>query len=113
MAQFLLTEILGLPTLGLIISDISQAIFEILVPIWQQISWIFGNTPNILYWNGFEGSYGQKTQNSEIRKYAILSQPRKLTFFVDEIFQFFSYPYGSKVPKWNCAHILLWEKSKN
>ena len=28
MAQFLLTEILGLPTLGLIISDISQSVSE-------------------------------------------------------------------------------------
>ena len=60
MAQFLLTEFSGLPTLGSIISDISQSIFEILVPIWLQISWIFGNTSNILDWNGFEGSYGQK-----------------------------------------------------
>ena len=47
MAQFLLTEFLGLPTLGLIISDISESIFKILVPILLQISWIFQNTPNI------------------------------------------------------------------
>ena len=52
MAQFLLTEFSGLPTLGSIISDISQSIFK--------ISGIFRNTPNILDWNGFEGSYGQK-----------------------------------------------------
>ena len=60
--------ILGLPTLSSIISDISQSIFKIFVPIWLQISWIFRNTPNILYWNGFEESYGQKkhkTQKSE------------------------------------------------
>ena len=60
MAQFLFTEFLGLPTLCSIISDISQPIFEILVPIWLQISSIFGNTPNVLDWNGFEGSYRQK-----------------------------------------------------
>ena len=52
-------------------------------------------------------------KKSEIRKYAILSQPINLTFLEDEIFQLFSYLYGSKVPKWNFAHILLWKKAKN
>ena len=113
MAQFLLTEFLGLPTLALIILDISQSIFKILVPIWLQISWIFGDIPKILDWNVFEWSYGQKTQNSEFRKYASLSQSRILIFNKDEIFQLFSYLYGSKVPKWNFAHILLWKESKN
>ena len=61
MAQFLLTEFLGLPTLGSINSDISSTILQILVPILLQISWIFQifvpilleiswifqNTPNI------------------------------------------------------------------
>ena len=51
-------------------------------------------------------------KKSEIRKYAILSQPINLTFLEDEIFQLFSYLYGSKVPKWNFAHILLWKKAK-
>ena len=46
MAQFLLTEFLGLPTLGSIISDISSTILQILAPILLQISWIFQNTPN-------------------------------------------------------------------
>ena len=46
MAQFLLTEYLGLPTLCSIISDISSTILQILVPILLQISWIFQNTPN-------------------------------------------------------------------
>ena len=36
MAQFLLTEFLGLPTLRSIISDISSTILQILVPIWLQ-----------------------------------------------------------------------------
>ena len=78
-----------------------------------QISWIFQNPLNIFYWNSFEGSYGQNPQKSEIRKYAILSQPRYLTFFEDEIFQFFSCLYGSKVPKWNFAHTVLLKKAKN
>ena len=52
-------------------------------------------------------------KKSEIRKYAILSQPINLTFLEDEIFQLFSYLYGSKVPKWNFANILLWKKAKN
>ena len=47
-------------------------------------------------------------KNSVSRNWAILSHPWNLTFFEDEIFQHFSYLYGLKVPKWNCAHILLW-----
>ena len=47
------------------------------------------------------------------RNWAIFSHPWNLTFFGYEIFQFFSCLYGSKVPKWKCAHILLWKKSKN
>ena len=42
-----------------------------------------------------------------------MSQPWNFTFFEDEIFLLFSYSYGSKVPKWNFAHILLWKKAKN
>jgi hypothetical protein len=38
MAQFLLTEFLGLPTLGSIISDISSTILQIFVPILLEIS---------------------------------------------------------------------------
>ena len=52
-------------------------------------------------------------KNSVSRNWAILSHPWNLTFFEDEIFQFFPYLYGSKVPKWNFAHILLWKKVKN
>ena len=47
MAQFLLTEFLGLQTLVSIISDISSTILQILVPILLQISRIFQKTPNI------------------------------------------------------------------
>ena len=36
-----------------------------------------------------KGVMDKKTQKSEFRKYAILSQPRNLTFFEDEIFQLF------------------------
>ena len=52
-------------------------------------------------------------KNSVSRNWAILSHPWNLTFFEDEIFQLFPYLYGSKVPKWNFAHILLWKKVKN
>ena len=41
LAQFLLIEIWGLPTLHSFISGISPSIFKILVPILLQISWIF------------------------------------------------------------------------
>ena len=87
MAQFLLIEFSGLPTLGPIISDISPSILEI------------QNTPNIFDWNGFKGVMDKNPQKSEIGKYAILTQPRNFTFFEDEIFQLFSYLYGLKVPK--------------
>ena len=90
MAQFLLTEFLGLPTLGSIISDISSIILQILVPILLQISWIFQNTPNIYNLMVLKGVMDKKQKKSDIGKYAILSQPWNLTFFQDEIFQFFS-----------------------
>ena len=90
MAQFLLTEFLGLPTLGSIISDISWTILQILVPILLQISWIFQNTPNIYNLMVLNRVMDKKPKKSDIRKYAILSQPWDLTFFEDEIFEFFS-----------------------
>ena len=48
MAQFQMTEFLGLPTLGSIILDISSKILQIIMPILLQISWIFQNTPQHL-----------------------------------------------------------------
>ena len=90
MAQFLLTEFLGLPTLGSIISDISWTILQILVPILLQISWIFKNTPNFCNLMVLKGVMDKKPKKSDIRKYAILSQPWNLTFFEIEIFQLFS-----------------------
>ena len=90
MAQFLLTEFLGLPTLGSIISDISSIILQILVPILLQISWIFQNTPNIYNLMILKEVMEKKTEKSVSRKYAILSQPWNLTFFDDKIFQLFS-----------------------
>ena len=47
-------------------------------------------------------------KNSVSRNWAILSHPQNFPFFVDEIFKKNSYSYGLKVPKWNFAHILLW-----
>ena len=90
MAQFLLTEFLGLPTLGSIISDILSTILQILMPILLQISWIFQNTPNFCNLILLKGVMDKKTKKSDIGKYAILSQPWNLTFFEDEIFQLFS-----------------------
>ena len=113
MAQFLLTEFSGLPTLGSIILDISSSILEIPVLCLAANFLNFSKHPTQFLLEWFWRSYGQKPQKSEIRKYAILSQPRNLTFFEDEIFQLFSYLYGSKVQKWNFAHILLWKRAKN
>ena len=90
MAQFLLTEFLGLPTLGSIISDISSTILQIFVPILLEISWIFQNTPNIYNLMVLKGVMDKKPKKSDNGKYAILSQPWNITFFQDEIFQFFS-----------------------
>ena len=53
MAQFLLTEFLGLPTSESIISGISPLISEIFVPILLQISKNFKNTPYIFNCDGF------------------------------------------------------------
>ena len=63
MAQFLLTEFLGLPTLPSIISDISSTILQILVPILLQISWIFQNTPNIYNLMVLKGVMDKKQKN--------------------------------------------------
>ena len=52
-------------------------------------------------------------ENSISRNWATLSHPWNLTFFENDIFKLSSYLYGLKVPKWNCAHILLWKKAKN
>ena len=73
----------------------------------------FKTPPTFLIGMVLTGVMDKNPQKSEIRKYAILTQPRNLTFFEDEIFQLFSYLYGPKVPKWNFAHILLWKKAKN
>ena len=52
-------------------------------------------------------------ENSISRNWATLSHPWNLTFLENNIFKPSSYLYGLKVPKWNCAHILLWKKAKN
>ena len=49
----------GLATLGFIFSVISSSILKISVPIMQQISRTFQNTPNICILDEFEGSYGR------------------------------------------------------
>ena len=52
-------------------------------------------------------------ENSISRNWATLSHPWNLTFLENNIFKPSSYLYGLKVPKWNCAHILLWKTAKN
>ena len=50
-----------------------------------------------------------KIQSAEIEPF--WATPNILIFlWCDELF---SYLYGSKVPKWNFAHILQWKKAKN
>jgi len=91
MAQFQMTEFLGLPTLGSIILDISSKILQIIMPILLQISWIFQNTPNIYNLMVLKGVMDKKLKKSDNGKYAILSQPWNLTFFENEIFKLFSW----------------------
>ena len=106
LAQFLLIEIWGLPTLHSFISGISPSIFKILVPILVQISWIFSNIPSILNLHGYEGCYGQKTKKIKIRKNASLSQPWNFTFFESEIYQPFFQFHVPEVLEWKIAHSL-------
>ena len=81
MAQFLLTEFLGLPTLSSIILDISSTILQILVPILLQISWIFQNTPNFCNLMVLKGVMDKKNKKSDIRKYANLKPTLKFNLF--------------------------------
>ena len=53
----------------------------------------------------------RKISNSE--NGPIWATPENLPFLKYEIYLLFSYSYGSKVPKWKCAHILLCKKYKN
>ena len=46
------------------------------------------------------------------KNWPIWATPENLPFFEDEIYPLFSYSYGSKVPKWKCAHNLLCKKYK-
>ena len=80
---------------------------EICSKMGTKISKIDGEMPEI-----FDSKVGNP-KNSVIRNWANLSHPWNLTFFGYEIFQLLCCLYGSKVPKWKCAHILLWKKSKN
>ena len=102
MAQFLLTEFLGLQTLVSIISVISLPILQILVPILLQISWILQNTPNTLNFDDFEGSWSQKTTKNE--KSEII-----LSVFVVEKYQNESPPifYNGKRPKTNKKYLKI------
>ena len=60
------------------------------MPFLLEISWIFQNTPNIWNLMKLKEVMDKKTEKSDIRKYAILSQPWNLTFLEDKIFQLFS-----------------------
>ena len=109
MAQFLLTEILGLSTLDSIISDISPSILKILEPILLQISWIFQNIPNFLHLDGFEETYGQKTKNIGNQNNDNLSKSWNLTFFEYKISELLFHSCCLRIPTWKFAH-LEWSK---
>ena len=75
MAQFLPTEFLGLPTLGLIISDILSTILQILLPILLQISWIFQNTPNFCNLMVLKGVMDKKQKNQTLENMPFWANP--------------------------------------
>ena len=77
MAQFLPTEFLGLPTLGLIISDILSTILQILLPILLQISWIFQNTPNFCNLMVLKGVMDKKQKNQTLENMPFWANPER------------------------------------
>ena len=89
MAQFLLTEFLGLPTLRSIISDISSTILQILVPLLLQISWIFQNTPNIYNLMVLKGVMDKKTKIRHKKICQFEANPDILPFLRMSFFNFF------------------------
>ena len=66
----------------------------------QQISWIFQKPPTVLIWMTLKGSWRQKTTKMKNQK--------KMPIWA----KLFSSLYGWKIPKWNSAQILLWNKSR-
>ena len=76
MAQFQMTEFLGLPNLGSIILDISSKILQIIMPILLQISWIFQNTPNIYKFMVFKGVMAKKQKNHTLEDMPFWANPK-------------------------------------
>ena len=103
----------GLPTLSSIFSVISWSILKILVPILVQIFWILWNTHSFLNFDVLNEAMEERRKISNSENGPIWATPENLPFLKYEIYLLFSYSYGSKVPKWKCAHILLCKKSKN
>ena len=98
MAQFLLTEFLGLSTLGSIISCIFHQFWKFLRPSCCKFS---ENSPNIWYFDGFEGSYGRKTKNVENQKICQFEKILKLSLFWGWHFSiFFSFLLLKNTNKW-------------
>ena len=89
MAQFLPTEFLGLPTSGLIISDILWTILLILLPILLQISWIFQNTPNFCNLMVLMGVMEKKTKNQTTENMPFWANPEIQPFLKMRFFNFF------------------------
>ena len=104
---------LGEPTLSSIFSVIYWSILKILVPMLVQIPWILLN-PRAFHILMLLNKVMQETRKiCTTENGPIWATPKNLPFFKDEIYQLFSYSFGSKVPKWKCAHILLCKKYKN
>ena len=89
LAQYLLIEFFGFPSLASIIFDNSQSILEILVPILLQIFWIFEYA---WFWK------------SKIRKYGNLSQPQNLTINVEIVTEWLN----DNVTMWPCDRVTDW-----
>ena len=88
MAQYLLTEFLGLPTLCSIISDISSTILQILVPIYLVTEFLKAPQTFIIWWIWRE-LWIKKTKKSDIRKCANLKPTLKFNLFWEWVFSTF------------------------
>ena len=113
LAQYLLIEFLGSPSLASIISDNSQSTLGILVPILLRISWILWNIPKFFILHGFEGSYGHLMKKIRYQKICLFEPTLKSNLFEHAISHVIFHGYGSRAPKWNYAHINQNKQPKN
>ena len=78
---------------------------------WHIFSFIFLGVANLKF--NFLSHFCTFLRKSAQQKMGQFEPPPKIFLFLMMQFINFFYSYGSKVPKWKCAHILLCKKDKN